>query len=68
MIGEDGRETKKREKSQKSCRRDVENGRDSGGRRKNRKQESNGSIDVDPEDLNNYKICRERSIRCSGLK
>ena len=34
MIGEDGRETKKREKSQKSCRRDVENGRDSGGRRK----------------------------------
>ena len=45
---------KKRNKPQKSYRRDVENEADSGGGRKRRIQESIGSVDdIDPEDLKN---------------
>ena len=52
-IGEGGGEAKKSKKPQKSYRRDVENGGDLGGKRKKRRQESIGSVDVDPEDLEN---------------
>ena len=45
-VGEDEGGANKRKKHQKSSRRDVENGGDSGGRRKIRKQESVGSVNV----------------------
>ena len=52
-IGEGGEEAKKRKKPQEIYRRDVENGGDLGGKRKECRQESIGSIDVDPEALDN---------------
>ena len=54
-IGEGGREAKKRNKLQESCRRGVENGRDLGGRRKECRQENIGPVDVNPEDQDNRK-------------
>ena len=68
-IGEGGRGVKKRKKPEKSYRRDVENGGDLGGRRNQRRQESAGSIDVDPEDLENSirKVEAEREAQ-DGLR
>ena len=51
-IWEGGGEVKMCEKRQKSCRRDVKNGGDSGGGGR-RRQDSVGSVDVDPEDPEN---------------
>ena len=48
-TGEGGGEVKKLKKLQKNYRRDVEDGRDLGGwLEKKRRQESVGSVDVDP--------------------
>ena len=54
-IGEGGGEAKKRKKTQKSDRLDGEDKIDLGGRRKTRRQESAGLVNVDPEDLYNRK-------------
>ena len=48
-IGEGGGEAKKRKQPMKNYRRDVENGGDSGGRRKKNADKSVGSVDADPE-------------------
>ena len=52
-IGEGGGEAKKRKKSYKSCRRDVGNGGDLGGKRNKRRQERVRSIAFDPDNLEN---------------
>ena len=52
MIGNGGREAKKHKKPQKRYGRDVGNGGESGEWRKKRRQESIGSVDIDPKDLN----------------
>ena len=67
-IGEDGGEAKKRKDLQKSYIRDVENGGDSGGRRKKRKKGSIGSVDVDPEDIENRKKVGTKAQGAQGLK
>ena len=46
---------KEAQEPQKSYRRDVENGGDLSERRKKRRKEIIGSVDVNPEDLNNIK-------------
>ena len=58
-IGEGGGEAKKRKKPQEIDRRDVENGGDLGGKRKECRQESIGSLDVDPEVLESRKERRQ---------
>ena len=60
MIGEGGGEAKKRKKPQKRYRLDVENGGDlMSGKRKKRRQKSIGSVDVDPENLEDRKERRQ---------
>ena len=54
-IGEDGREAKKRKKSQNSCRRQVGNGRDLGGKRKKCRKERVGAIAANPDNLESNK-------------
>ena len=54
-IGEGGRETKKRKKSQNSCRRHVGNGGDLGGRRKICRKERVGPIATKPDTLESNK-------------
>ena len=54
-TGEGGGGAKKHMKPEKSYRRDVGNGGNLGGRRKIRRQESPGSVDVDQGYLENCK-------------
>ena len=54
-IWEGGGEAKKGEKPHKSCKRDVENEGDLGGKRKKRRQERVGSVGPDPDNLENRK-------------
>ena len=69
MIGEGGGETKNREKPWKSnCyRRDEENERGLDGERDTRRQESIGSVDVDPEDLETKKEAGREAQGAQGL-
>ena len=60
MIGEGRGGAKERDKPQKSCRRDVEDKGHLGGKREIRRQESIGSVDVDPEDLDNIIEIKQR--------
>ena len=55
IIEEGGGEENKRKKPQTTYRRNVQNGIDLGGRRTKRRQESIGSVYVDPEYLENIK-------------
>ena len=52
-IGEGGREAKKRKKPHKSCRRNVGNEEDLGGKREKFRQDQVGSVAADPDDLKN---------------
>ena len=54
-IGEGGRETKKRKKPHKSCRRHVGNGEDISGKREKRKQKRVGPVAANPDNLENNK-------------
>ena len=55
-IGEGGGHVKKRKKSHKSCRRDVRNGGDLGGKNKiNRRQERVGSVAANSDNEENSK-------------
>ena len=60
-IGEGGEEAKKRKKPQKSCRRDV------GNRGEKRRQESVGSVDVNPEDLEKRSEAGRKAQDAEGL-
>ena len=51
-IGEGGREAKKRKKPQNSSRRQVGNGRDLGGKRKQCRKERVGPVAANPDNLN----------------
>ena len=55
VIGEGGREAKKRKKPQYSCRRHVGNGGDLGGKRKNCVKERVGPVAANPDNLENNK-------------
>ena len=67
-IGEGGGETNMRKEPQRSFRRNLGNGGDLGGKRKNVWHESDGSEAVDPKDLENRKKSRAGGARHSGLK
>ena len=54
-IGEGGREAKKREKPQNSCRRQVGNGRDCGRKKKKRIKERGGPVAANPDNLESNK-------------
>ena len=60
---EEGRRSKKKQK----YRRDVDNGGDLSGRRKQRRQESVGSVDVDREYLDNKKKAGREVQGAQGL-
>ena len=66
-IGENGREAKKRKKPNESCRRDVGNGGDLGGKRKKCRQEKVPSVSADPDNLENNKESREKAKGTQGL-
>ena len=66
-IGEGGGEAKKRKIKQNGYRRGAENGGDLDGRRKKRRQEVIGSLDVDPEDLENRKEAGREAQGAQGL-
>ena len=51
MIGKCGREAKKREKPQNSCRRQGGNGGDLGGKRKTCRKERVGPVAANPDNL-----------------
>ena len=53
--GGGGGEAKKGKKSHKSCRRDMENRGGMGGKRRERRQESTGSLYIDPAEIENRK-------------
>ena len=55
MIGEGGREAKKRKKPQNSCRRRAGNGGDMGGKRKKCRKEGVGSVAANPDNLGSNK-------------
>ena len=59
MIGEGGREAKKRRKPHKSCKRRVGNGGDLGGKRKKRRKERVGPVAANPDNLENNKEAGE---------
>ena len=62
MIGEGGREAKKRKIPHKSCRRHVGNGvLDLGGKRKKRRKERVGQVAAKPDNLENNKEARGES-------
>ena len=67
-IGEGGGKAKKRKKSRKSCRRDVGNGENLGGKRKNRRQRSVSSTAANPDSLENSKEAGGGGTRYLGLK
>ena len=52
---------------QKSSRRDVGNEEDLGGRRKKRRRESIGSVDIDPEDVENRKKAGRKAQGAQGF-
>ena len=54
-IGEGGREAKKRKKPQNSCRRQVGNGGDLGGKRKACRKERVGPVAANPDNLESSK-------------
>ena len=54
-IGEGGREAKKRKKPQNSCRRNVGNGGDLGGKRKTCRKERVGPVATNPDNLESNK-------------
>ena len=54
-IGEGGREVKKRKKPQNSCRRQVGNGGDLGGKRKKCRKERVGPVAANPDNLESNK-------------
>ena len=54
-IGEGGREVKKRQKPQNSCRRRAGNGGDMGGKRKQCRKERVGSVAANPDNLGSNK-------------
>ena len=54
-IGEGGREVKKRKKPQNSCRRRAGNGGDTGGKRKQCRNERVGSVAANPDNLGSNK-------------
>ena len=66
-IGEGGIEVKNRKQPNKSCRRDVENGGDLGGKRKKYRQEKVRSVSVDPDTLENNKEAKEDAKGTQGL-
>ena len=55
MIGESGREAKKRKQPQNSCRRHVGNGGDLGGKRKKCTKERVGPVAANPDNLEGNK-------------
>ena len=65
--GRVGAREKKHKKTPQSYRRDVENGGDLGRRRKKRKQESIGSVDVDLQNLDNIKEAAREAQGAQGL-
>ena len=67
-MGESGGEAKKRKKSHESCRRDVVNGGDFGGKRKKRRQERVDSAATDPDNLENSKGAEREAQGTQGLK
>ena len=55
MVGEGGKEAKKREKPHKRCRYHVLNGGDLGGKRKTRRKKRVGPVAAHPDSLENSK-------------
>ena len=55
MVGEGGREAKKRKKPQNRCRRRAGNGGDMGGKRKQFRKERVGSVAANPDNLGSNK-------------
>ena len=68
MIGEGGREVKKRKKPQHSCRCRAGNGGDTGGKRKKCRKERIGSAPANPDNLESNKEAGGGGTRCSELK
>ena len=66
-IGEGGREAKKRKKPHKRCRRDVGNGGDLCGKRKERRQERIGSVAANLDNLETSKEAGEKAQGTHGL-
>ena len=66
-IGEGGREAKTCKKPHMSCRRHVGNGRDLGGKRKERRQERVGPVSADPDNLENRKEAGGEGQGTQGL-
>ena len=66
-IGEGGGEAGKRKKPHKSCRRDVGNRGDLGGKRKRRRQERFGSVPAHPDNLENSKEAGGEAQYTQGL-
>ena len=66
-IGKGEGEAGRRNKPDKSCRRDVRNGGDSGGKRGKHSQESAGSVAGDPVNIENSKQARREAQGTQGL-
>ena len=66
-IREGGGGATMRKKPQNSCRRDVGNGRNLGGKRKKRRKESVDSVAADPDNVEKKQEAREEITRDSGL-
>ena len=66
MIGEGGREAKKRKKPQSSCRRRAGNGRDMGGKQKKCRKERVGSVAANPDNLESNKLAGGRAQGAQG--
>ena len=64
-IGEGRGEAKKRKKPHMSCRCDMGNGVNSGGKRKKRKQESVGSVSLPTSRI--WRIARKQGGKCKAL-
>ena len=67
-IGKSRLGAKIRTKSHKRYRRDLENGKHLGGRRRTRRHEGVSSVDVDPGYLENIKEAESGSAKLSRLK
>ena len=65
-IGEGGREVKKRKKPQNSCRRQLGNGGDLGGKRKKCRKERVGPVATNPDDLERNKEAEEGAQGTQG--
>ena len=66
-IGEGGGGSKKRKKPHKSCRRDVRNGGDLGGKRKKRRQGRVGFVAAEPDNLKKSKEAGGEAQGTQGL-